>query len=317
MMRESKLRQRRQRSNPKKKGSKSFGKLVLVILGLVVILIVASVVTWKFFLKTTWDTRTRLVVVINQPGEEVLIKIFDPDARSITTFSIPANTQINVSRQMGIWKVGSIWELGMHEKLEGRLLAESITKSFKFPVDAWSDSKLLELTTGKITSLPKAFNSKNVSSLTLKDKININLFSLSTKASAGATINLSEGNYLKKTILSDGEEGYVINGDISPALASYFSDNLLTQINPRIALYDETKRKAFSDTIGTIIQVLGGKVYVVYERPATDTDCVVVGDTQESITKIASVFNCTTSIRKVDSDFDIEIYLGEKFENRF
>jgi len=58
-----------------------------------------------------WDSTTKLALVVNRE-DVVLIYIFDKGLEEITTITIPNSTQVQVSRQLGTWKLGSVWKLG-------------------------------------------------------------------------------------------------------------------------------------------------------------------------------------------------------------
>lgn len=296
---------RRRRKQEFKSKNKWLPKLLLFFVGVILITGGISLIIWNL-LPQTWDRESRLVVAIKSNANFAPVVIFDPSAKSVTEIKIPANTQIEAAWQMGAWRVGSLWQLGVQEKLSGELLARSITKSFSFPIDAWSEEGSWE-----------SFSPTVQTNLTLKDRINLKLFTMSLKPSSYHTVELEGTNYLKSTILNDGEEGYIINGQILPSIASYFSDNELSQLSPKIAIYDETKRKISAEKVGEVIQVLGGKVYAIYERPESNTNCTVVGEIEKAISRVARVLDCDVLHQKPQSSFDIEIYLGSEFESKF
>lgn len=114
----------------KYKDSKKKKKSYLIFIVVVFLTLLAFLV---FFLTRAryWDGKTKLSVVINE-RDNVLISTFDPTLEEVTTVKIPASTQVEVSRSLGSWKLGSVWKLGKNEKVGGRLLQETIVKNFNF-----------------------------------------------------------------------------------------------------------------------------------------------------------------------------------------
>src|SRR5687768_3881270 len=95
-----------------------------------------------------WDGNDKLNLLIRDEGGDVAVTVFDPVKESITKVVIPGVTQVNASKNLGNWKVKSIWELGENEGLKGPILTHSIVRSFKIPVYYWADSKALLFTKG-------------------------------------------------------------------------------------------------------------------------------------------------------------------------
>ena len=70
---------------------------------------------------------------------EVRIEIYDFGKKTISRMIIPGNTSLEASRDLGIWKLGSLMELGKNEKAGGNILRETINRSLKIPVLYWRE----------------------------------------------------------------------------------------------------------------------------------------------------------------------------------
>ena len=112
----------------------------MIILLLFLILISVFILT-----KSLWDTKSRFALVFANESGKVDLVVVDPHVKTITTISIPPSTQVEVAHQLGQWKLESIYRLGKQEDLDGQLLADTITKSLKLPVDAWAHQKTKSL----------------------------------------------------------------------------------------------------------------------------------------------------------------------------
>ena len=153
-------------------------------------------VTSGFFRSSTKPT----FVVNDENG--AIVSVFDKQQGTITDIVIPGNTQVNVSRQLGTWKLASVWKLGENEKLEGVLLTETIIKNFKIPVNAWRD------------------HLSGRTNLGVGDRLLFWFFSLGASSGDKREIDLANQNFLKKTRLWSREEGYLVSDSPPPYLSS-------------------------------------------------------------------------------------------------
>ena len=129
--------QRRKRiANFKRKGKRPLARLIVVALSAVFVLYL--VLTTKY-----WNSKEKLSMAIISPEGAVVVSVLDPQNGEITNISIPKNTQVEASRQLGTWKIKSIWALGENEKIGGALLKDTVVKNFKFPVSVWADGEAL------------------------------------------------------------------------------------------------------------------------------------------------------------------------------
>lgn len=260
---------------------------------------------------------SKLSVAIQDKDGDVLISTFDPVNEEITNITIPSNTQVDVARGLGVWKLGSVWELGENEGLPGRLLAETITYHLKFPVVAWGDWPALGLTAKSPMAALQAVFAPYKTNLKVGDRIAIVLFAFGVGNTKRVDINLAETSYLKKTEFIDGEEGYLPVETFSPALSAIFADPEISGKTFVVVIKDATATGAEAYEVGKLLEVLGAKVASIVKEERQDFDCEVLGKEEKQAKKVARLLNCKINTKALTGSFDLEIKLGEKFTERF
>jgi hypothetical protein len=280
---------RRVKRFKKKQRSRFLGIFIKIILPLI-LLIIGILSFW--FNTRYWNGKDKVAVVEQGSGGDVFVRIYDPVLSEVTTLVIPGETEVSVSRNLGTLRIKNVWQLGVNEKLEGKLLAQTVTKNFLFPVFLWRGEGLTNVPFG--------------------DRFLLWVFEKRAKNLQKSEINLGESQYIKRLKLSDGELGFKLVGDISERLTVYFSDNDFSQKAPGIYIKDKTGSFGVAENVGRVIEVLGGKVTTVEKAEPDDSDCIVSGDFSK---KIARVFDC--KVQKGSGKFDVEITLGKAFAKRF
>src|SRR3989344_9237051 len=245
----------------------------------------------------------KLTVVVNSK-DKVIISTFDREGGSIYNLLIPANTQVNVSRELGTWRAESIWELGENEGLGGVLLTETILKNFKVPTFTWADENYLKFSYSK-------------TNLGVGDRLRLALFSLGVSPAKRINIDLADLAFLKKTKLVGGEEGYVLSANLPQSLYFLFSDPLINGSNLRIEIQNNTQRGSGADLVASTLEVLGGKASAITKATPEDFFCEVAGEEKEVVRKIARIFGCKIGGKKEADNFDITIKIGEEFAKRY
>lgn len=286
-------------------GPKSKTRIKLILLALVFLVSASIYAIWNA-LPATWDRNSRLVLAVLGGEDNVYVSIFDPMSHVLTKVELPGNTLVSTSHNFGTWKLSSIIKLGEQEKIGPDLAAKTLTKSFKFPIDAWAEEEILT----------QPF-SEHKTNLTFKDKINLGLFSFFVKNADRSNIDIRDTGYLRKSTLPDGEEGYVIAGSVPPNVASYFSDPVFSNEATRITIIDATESVSVSGQLSDIIEVLGGKVFSVQDITPAPSGCTIKGLNQHIVKRLATILSCGSTFENPDSNFDVEIYIGKDFTERF
>ncbi len=296
---------RRLRANHTKNKVRKFGILFKVLLPLAILIF--AVVFFKIDSKY-WNGKDKVAFVSPDSKGDVEITVLDPKLGEETVFVIPGETQVDVARGYGILRIKNVWQLGINENLNGSLLSQTVTQNFLFPNILWSQTGL-----GQPTKFVFSPGKTNIS---FSDRLLMTFFALKVKSIDKTVIDLGKNQFLKKQNLTDGQSGYVIGGPISGRLTVFFSDNSFADKNTRFSLTDATGRPGVADSVGEILEVMGGKVAAIDRQKTDDSlDCTVFGQNADAVKKIAVLFSC----RKVSdkSDFDAEMRMGSKFAKRY
>ncbi len=286
--------------------------LLLLFSALILILFLAFI----FLFKGNWDGKSKLVLVTPTKEGEILVSSFDPEEKKITTLEIPGNTQLVVSRELGSWKAKSLWQLGINEGLDGKLLSESMAINFHLPVTFWGEEKINDFATGGFFQMIRTIFLQRKTNLGLREKIRLALFSLSIGSGRREIIELGKTNYLKKVHLTDGEEGFIPSGANGGKILLSFSDTSLSQKNLKVSIKDVTGRYQEAEIVGGVVEVIGAKVASITRSGEEKLDCEVSGKDEVLIAKIVSIFSCE-KVKTQESNFDVVIKLGSGFAKRF
>lgn len=297
--------QRRNRIENSRKRSRIFGLLIKVLIPLVLILFVF------LYLKINtkyWNGHDKFAFVSEDVSGNVEVTVLDPNLGEETTLIIPGDTEINVARGYGTLRIKNVWQLGVNEKLGGTLLAETLTNSFLFPTNLWSDTDLTNV--WKFVFSPKATN------VPFGDRLLSGLFALRVSGIDKTEIDLAKSQFLVKKVLMDGKPGFVLTGPASSRLTVYFSDNNFANKNLKFSLTDATGVFGVADHVGQVLEVLGGKVVQVDKKLQDNSlDCETFGQNSDAVNKVSTLFSCKKISGK--SNFDLEMRIGSKFAKRF
>ena len=303
--------QRRKRiANFNKKGKKK-SVVRLIALALVAVFILYLTLTTKY-----WNSKEKLSMAVVSPDGGVVVSVLDPQNGEITNISIPKNTQVEASRELGTWKIKSIWALGVNEKLGGRLLKDTVLKNFKFPVSVWADKGAFGFASGDTLGTLKAVFFPYDTNLKMGDRLRIGFFSLGMGNSKRTDVDLTKSGYLKKTKLTDGEEGYVLSGKIPKDLLVVFSDSEISRLGLKVNIKDASGDPSVAQEVAEVIEVMGAKVAAVTKEPKISSDCRIWGSNffAKDVSKLLS---CKLEKERPGGRFDLELEIGEGFAARF
>lgn len=292
-IKESRLAKRRMGQDLKKPPKKR-RKLKKILAGLFLFLVFVSVL---FYLLSPrkWDGVSKVSIAAQEENGNVNLRVFDPSSSSITTFEIPAETQVKAAKELGTWKLGSITRLGIERRVGVDFLKNTLIKSFGFPIDEETDTR--------------------ESNFSMVDRIRLFLFSLQVSQANKYYIDLTKTRVLTKGRLTDGTEGYKIN-DIPTNIKSYFVTDNKSVLNVIINNFIMGQGSAFM--VSKMLDTLGVNVASIQDKqPDQGLDCVVVGLSKDVATKISKILGCKYEERKALNNFDIEVNIGQKFSDRF
>lgn len=297
--------QRKIKIEKKKKKVRIFGLLIKVFIPLVIIL---SVVLYLNLSTRYWNGHNKMSFVFQNSEGKVGVVILDPLLDEQTTLIIPEDTEVAVARGYGTLRIKNVWQLGVNEKLGGKLLAQTITQNFLFPTNLWSDYDM-----GNVWKFVFMAKQTNIS---FGDRLAAGMFALRVNGIDKTEIDLGLSQFLQKQKLTDGKPGYITTGNVGGRLTVYFADNNFADKNLKFGLVDATGSFGVASKVGQILEVLGGKVVEV-EKKGEDTtlDCEVSGVNSDVVKKVSTLFSCKKTTDK--SNFDLKMKMGTKFAERF
>lgn len=304
----------RRRPTTRSLKNKKQGKWKFILIGLLLALLFLF---HFFFIKTKfWDGKTKLSVAYPLEGGDVQVTVFDPVNGEIANILIPGNTEVEVSRRLGVWKLRSVWELGRNEDLGGKLLVETLAKNFRIPVYAWSEEGAMKLLNPGFKSVLNLLSGTYETNLSVGDRLRLMLFSLQTPGAKRADLDLSESIFLKMGTLKDGEVGYTLTDMESNRVLSYFSYTPTDDGMVTILIKDGTGEYGVAQSVGALVETIGGKIAAIQKEEPRDFDCSVIGDAEAIVSAVAKVYSCEIGKNK-ESGFNVEVSLGRKFTERF
>lgn len=280
---------------------------------------VAAIAVGAFFITSSksWDSKSKLTLLVHDPKGDVNLLTFDPVMEEISVIVIPSNTEVEVAQHFGTYQLGNVWKLGQSEGLQGNLLSKTITKNFKFPVYVWAENEALGFASTNYIEVIKAVVSNYRTNLSLGDRFKIAAFSISVSNSRRVELDLSKTQYLSKTKLVDGQDGYIIEKDIPVSILSIFTNPIISGREHRVVITNETGNAAVAERVGEVVEVLGVQVASVRRGDGDTEGCIVGGNDQSSVEIISKIFDCSIKKRDQDANLDIEIVLGSNFEDTY
>lgn len=306
------IKSRRRSKAQRAKGNKRRARVVYFFLA---VFLVLSVV---FLQSKFWDDTSRLALVVNAAGgEHILLSVFDPEKSEITNIFIPRSTEVSVARALGTWQLGSVWELGKNENLDGRLLSETITYHFNLPVVAWADTPAAGFSGGSLYANARAAFLPYKTNLKTGDKIRIALYSVGVKSFKRRDVYLENTSALAERVLKSGEKGYVFKSRPPGSILILFSDERMSKTGDRVVIKNFSGKPYLSEVVAEVLDVLGGKVTSTTRQDVEDFDCEIVGRQRRVITKVALIFDCEEVNTTPSGSFDLEVRIGKRFGERF
>ena len=271
-----------------------------------------------FLYSSIWrGADAKISLVISSTESDVRVVTFDPSLNEVTNILIPGDTQVNVARGLGSWKIKSVWQLGVNEGLDGQLLKETIIKNFHFPITSWAGDSASGFIGGGTSGLVKALVLPYKTNLKLSERLKIAQIYLKAKNTRRVDIDLSQTQTLTKSRLTDGSVGFILTGQISEKLIVAFSDKNMSKEGANLIIRDLSGSSNSLNEISSTLEVLGAKVAASLSEESQDIDCIVFAHKKQYAVGLAKVLSCSVSEEPPTGSFDIELVLGSAFARRF
>lgn len=283
-----------------------------------VVLFLSVIYLGIILVKTKVWSRELGTVVATNLEESVAVFIFNPLNQQSVKIIIPKNTEVDVSRNLGRWKLGNVSELGANEGVGGKLLKQTLVKNLYFPAVASSSPEIDKIYSKKVTGIiPFLFSGSNEST-SFADRLRIILFSFNVKDSQISEINLKDSPYLQSLTLTDGNPGYLVTNNFPKSLLPLFSINKEGEIE-NVIIVSKTINTFDFERATQIIEVMGFKV-VSIEKTDTLNDlkgCAVFSINRSRGERIARVFDCVWENSDDNDSQEIKVVFGEDYFEEF
>jgi hypothetical protein len=303
------------RRNRKYKRAKNQKKRIFILfVGTLVILLIFFLIRF-FNTGVEWGGKEKINLVVNGK-QDIVVTTLDPEKKEIIILKIPLNTEVEVARNLGRWKLESVWQLGKNEGIGGKLLAETVTRFFKLPVYLYIDSTDMSFLEGNLLASLKILFYPTDSNLSKKDLFRIVRFTTSVKNPDRNVIDLKSRTILKKAKLKSGEEGYEMLRDFDQSIAALFSNEYVSENLIIVKIVNKTGDRLISSELGEVVESTGAKVAQVVNSEVGEGDCSVSSEYQRVGEYFSKLLSCEYE-EVSNENFDVVITINEDFVERF
>lgn len=253
-------------------------------------------------------------LVVNGREEGVLVLLFDPVKSKLVKIIIPQETEVELAINLGVWRIGNVWTIGINEGKGGDLLAQTIIKNFAFPINLWSDFVAANFCNDRFLPNFNLIIKKFDSNLSFLDKIYLTAFCLRLNSKDIEIINLKDSTMIIPKRLRDGEMGFQINeGNQIGNIQNFFTFNFGDQKNLGIQIINASGNKQAENRIVKIIETMGEKVSFIKSQEAENIGCEISSSDLKMAKKVNKIFNCSLVKASKEGDFDLTIKIGKDF----
>jgi len=277
--------------------------------GIFVLIFIIVLIMFFVFKKNNYNLVKR-ILVINKSGSSVQIAIIDNIDKDLTLIEIPKNTQVEAAKGLGIWKIGSIWELGENENISGDLLVATVIKSFLIPVDNWVSNDSFLIKEKNVPGLIGLIFKRNDSNINLLERIRIVRFLLSIKNKDIMKYNLQDTSVIRESNLKDDTPGFIITGSKPQNIYSLFADRVFLEKSFRVIIRQPYGGSNLTKELVEILETIGSKPTIMGSDGKSEEGCIIYGNDRYAVNRVSSLFKLCRYVNK-KSSADVEISFGE------
>src|SRR3989344_265907 len=254
----------------------------------VVCLFTLAILTIRLISQSDWNGRDRITFTLqdfseSQVGGEVfLVSYLPPEGLSVVV--LPATLQIETIGGFGLWKAGSVYQLGELEGRGGALLSGTLAEFFGVNVDGWvvSPEKVQlssdTLKTSLKTSLMRTLFGRGRSNLGVWDLFRL-WFSLGkVRLSQATLVDLSTASVLREETLPDGSTTYRTDPEWLDQLARrLFALPEITREGLSVSVLNATGHPRLGNRAARAIENAGGDVVSIADFKTSEEQTTIVG----------------------------------------
>lgn len=281
-----------------------------------------------------WDGRSSINLIVKASDWSLLN--FDPVEKKLTVLKIPDETFIELPKNLGNWKISSIFELGQSENPANgaKLLEDSLSRMFGLPVEGTliinQEKQVEDIIRGFNKNFLNSFLSldKMESDLTKKELVNLMLQISGTRSDKIVFLDLGSSEITESILLGDSSRVLGIDTiKLDLFIRDKMTDDLIFNEEKTVAVFNSTDHPGLANEATRMITNLGGNV-IITSNSAQNLDESVIfeeGQTSETFIRLSQIFApeclskaCQISDPKVNSSrADIKIIIGEDFYQRY
>lgn len=274
-----------------------------------------------------WDKKSRLNIVIN--SDPVIFFSLDPERKKITVIKFSTNDYEEVSGGYGNSKINSLWKLGVIEKKDGKILANSVQSALGSPVDGWigksSSWRIKKISEDLISTKIKEISNfgflykiiketklnKNIkTNLTTVDLIKIWLTIKEIRSDKIFYIDLGEKKLTTKMTLPDGTKVETIDKNkVDADLNIYLKDNKIEEEGFSLEVKNGTKIPGLGSKLSRILSSLGSQIIKVENSPESDKTICLSGEKLMNSYTLKRIINLTNCLVEKSNTKEAEIII--------
>lgn len=152
------------RKNREKKIKKNRNFVVYIVVFSVVLLVVGLLLVWYKVSKLE-----KFAYVEKSSDNGAFITVVDSRGDKNVRYKVNPNMVLNSARDLGEYKIESLWVLGDKEGYGGKLVSESLVSNYQIPVYLWKSDRDSNLSFYQKIKVSLASKQKNIETLELVD----------------------------------------------------------------------------------------------------------------------------------------------------
>ena len=237
----------------KRKNTKKVKLALIALGGLIGLLLLAQVFkfTQMFFTSGSsykWDGDFNINLLIRSQSNSISMLSFSPKNEKIIAINLPNETYLEVAGELGMWQLGSLYDLGGSE-----LLKKSLRSFFGLPIDGFLDYTSLEDLKNKNPFSIFSIFSKLKTDLTPFELIKLKMGLSSVRFDKIGYIDLESLGFLKKGKLADGTQIYTSEREVLDSLSENWADPAISSEGKTIAIFNSTDHSELAKEVARLI----------------------------------------------------------------
>ncbi len=279
-------------------------------------LIVVGFVGWQFFLSSRTarfgnEERYNFVLVQNSP----IFVSLDRRTNSAVLVYLSGNLYVPTAEGYGNYRLKSVYDLGVLDKKDGRVLEETVEDFLGVPVAGYLKLPVPVRSVGDISFLGNLAKIKEIKTdLSLTDLGKISSVWLSVPKDKLKFLSLSEMGVLSDLVLADGTVAQSADSDkLDYLLSGDFEESDLRNEDLKTEVLNAGDTSGLGAAAARILNNIGIRVVSVANEDLPTKGCEVRADdkllSSKTVTRIAGAFGCAVLPKTAGGRADVTLIL--------